>query len=112
MDEVIKYAVEIHESGIPYVAVSLGGEGALLVCEEGIYHGKPPKIQVVKYRWAVVILWLVALQLLFKRNYRAEEALSYAVAVSAANALSPNTGDFDPVEYQKIYDKVVVEKLR
>ena len=111
MDEVIKYAVEIHESGIPYVAVSLGGEGALLVCEEGIYHGKPPKIQVVNTVGcgdSMVGGFAVAL----KRNYRAEEALSYAVAVSAANALSPNTGDFDPVEYQKIYDKVVVEKLR
>ena len=105
------YAVEIHESGIPYVAVSLGGEGALLVCEEGIYHGKPPKIQVVNTVGcgdSMVGGFAVAL----KRNYRAEEALSYAVAVSAANALSPNTGDFDPVEYQKIYDKVVVEKLR
>ena len=100
-----------NESGIPYVAVSLGGEGALLVCEEGIYHGKPPKIQVVNTVGcgdSMVGGFAVAL----KRNYRAEEALSYAVAVSAANALSPNTGDFDPVEYQKIYDKVVVEKLR
>lgn len=111
MDEVLKYAVEIQKSGIPYVAVSLGGEGALLVCEEGIYHGKPPKIQVVNTVGCGDSM-VGGLAVALKRNYRAEEALRYAVAVSAANALSPNTGDFDPVEYQKIYDKVVVEKLR
>ena len=111
MDEVLKYAVEIQKSGIPYVAVSLGGEGALLVCEEGIYHGKPPKIQVVNTVGCGDSM-VGGLAVALKRNYRAEEALRYAVAVSAANALSPNTGDFDPVEYQKIYDKVVIEKLR
>ena len=33
--------------GIEYVVVSLGGDGALVVCEEGIFHGKPPKLKAV-----------------------------------------------------------------
>ena len=48
------------------------------MCEEGIYHGKPPKIQVVNTVGcgdSKVGGFAVAL----KRNYRAEEALSYAV---------------------------------
>ena len=34
------------KKGIPYVVISLGGDGALLVCEKGIYQGKPPKIEI------------------------------------------------------------------
>lgn len=34
-DEVITYAKRIYkEKGIPYVVISLGGDGALLVCEK------------------------------------------------------------------------------
>src|SRR5699024_4647147 len=46
-EEMLFYAKKIFEKGIPYVVVSLGGDGALLICKEGVYHGKPPKIKVV-----------------------------------------------------------------
>lgn len=111
MDEVMDYAVQIHESGIPYVVISLGGEGALLVCEEGIYKGKPPVLQVVNTVGcgdSMVGGFAVA----FERNYSPAEALKFAVAVSAANALSPNTGDFDPAKCQEILEKVVIEKVK
>ena len=38
-EDVIGYAQKIYEKGIPYVVISLGGEGALLVCKKGIYQG-------------------------------------------------------------------------
>lgn len=42
--QTIDAAKEMREKyGIEYVVVSLGGDGALVVCEEGIFHGKPPK---------------------------------------------------------------------
>ena len=47
IEDVIKYARKIYEQGIPYVVISLGGEGALMVCEEGVFQGKPPKLEVV-----------------------------------------------------------------
>ena len=40
IEDVIKYARKIYEQGIPYVVISLGGEGALMVCEEGGVPGK------------------------------------------------------------------------
>lgn len=111
MDEVITYAVQIYESGIPYVVISLGGEGALLVCEEGIYRGKAPVLQIVNTVGcgdSMVGGFAVA----FERDYTPAEALKFAIAVSAANALSPNTGDFEPEKCQEILKKVVIEKIR
>ncbi len=47
IEEVVTAAKELHEKGIEYVVVSLGKEGALLVCDEGVFHAKPPKVEVV-----------------------------------------------------------------
>ena len=42
--EVVEAAKELHEQGIENVMISLGEQGALLVCSEGTYLAKPPKI--------------------------------------------------------------------
>jgi tagatose 6-phosphate kinase len=44
-----------------------------------------------------------------ERQLAPQEALRYAVAVSAAAAMSPLTGDFDPKVFEEIYPKTVVE---
>lgn len=109
-EDVIGYAQRIYEKGIPYVVVSLGGDGALLVCEKGIYQGKPPKIEVVNTVGcgdSMVGAFAVALE----RNMEPENALKYAVAVASANALSPSTGTFDPAKRDEIIKNVEIIKL-
>ncbi len=108
--DVINYAKKIYKKGIPYVVISLGKDGALLVCEEGTFHGQSPKVPVVNTVGcgdSMVGAFAVALE----RNYCAEEALRYAVAVAAANAASPNTGDFDPEVRDDLMKDVSIEKL-
>ena len=76
--------------GIEYVVVSLGGDGALVVCEEGIFHGKPPKLKAVNTVGcgdSMVGAFAVA----FKQGKGIQDALTYAIAVSAANAINPET---------------------
>ena len=87
-DEVITYAKRIYkEKEIPYVVISLGGDGALLVCEKGIYQGKPPKIEIantVGCGDSMVGAFAVALE----KKMEPEAALKYAVSVaSAANTV-------------------------
>lgn len=109
-EQVIHYAKELQKKGIPYVVISLGGDGALLVCEKGIFQGKPLKVQVentVGCGDSMVGAFAVALY----RKYEPEEALRYAVSVATANAMSPNTGDFDPKNQEEIYGKVGVIRL-
>lgn len=109
-EDVIEYAKKIYEKGIPYVVISLGGDGALLVCEKGIYQGKPPKIEVVNTVGcgdSMVGAFAVGLE----RHMEPEEALKFAVAVASANALSPHTGTFDTAKRDEIIENVEIIKL-
>ena len=110
IEDVIKYARKIYEKGIPYVVISLGGEGALMVCEEGVFQGKPPKLEVVNTVGCGDSM-VGGLAVALERNYTSQEALKFAVAVASANALSPNTGDFKPEIYEKILSEVTVKRL-
>ena len=108
--DVIDKATLIFNSGIPYVVVSLGGDGALLVCADGAFQAKPPKVEVVNTVGcgdSMVGAFAVALQ----RGATPTQVLQYAVAVATANALSPNTGDFIPDTCDKILDHVTITQL-
>lgn len=101
-EEVIRYAEKIYEKGIPYVVISLGGDGALLVCSDGIYQAIPPKVEVVNTVGcgdSMVGAFAVALE----QKKAPKEALKYAASVATANALSPDTGNFDPAILDTIY---------
>lgn len=109
-EEVIKYATAIHEEGIEYVVISLGGDGALLVCSDGIFTGKPPKVEVINTVGcgdSMVGAFAAALE----RKLSGPEALKYAVAVASANACTPDTGRFDPTKAQEIFQGVTITQL-
>ncbi|KZL91096.1 1-phosphofructokinase [Clostridium magnum] len=42
-EEIIHYAQKLRELGADNVVISMAGEGALLICKEGIYHASAPK---------------------------------------------------------------------
>ncbi|WP_455436149.1 1-phosphofructokinase [Hungatella hathewayi] len=110
LKEVKAAALELHKTGIRYVVVSLGKDGALLVCGDGIFHGIPPKITAVNTVGcgdSMVAAFAVAMQ----REYSTEDSLRYAVAVSAANALSDKTGYFEKEELEKIFPCVRIQRL-
>ena len=86
-DEVITYAKRIYkEKEIPYVVISLGGDG----CGD-----------------SMVGAFAVALE----KKMEPEAALKYAVSVASANALSPHTGRFDPKDRDEIIKNVEIIKL-
>ena len=101
----------LHRDGIPYVVLSMGEEGALLACDQGVFHGRPPKItprNTVGCGDSMVAGFAVG----FARRLPMEETFRMALAVSAANALSLFTGDFDPADYDRLYPEVLIEKLQ
>jgi len=109
-EEAVRALMELHESGIPYVVLSLGAEGALLACEKGVFHGKPPKItprNTVGCGDSMVAGFAVG----FARRLSMAETFRMALAVSAASALSLFTGDFDPADYDRLYPEVSIDKV-
>ncbi len=109
-EEILAGAKKLHEMGIEYVVVSLGADGALVVCEEGVFWGRPPMIKTVNTVGCGDSM-LAAFAVGFARGDGIADALKYAVAVSAANALSMATGHFEQADLEQILPDVVVEKM-
>ncbi len=109
-EEAVQALTGLHRDGIPYAVLSLGEEGALLACDQGVFHGKPPKIpprNTVGCGDSMVAGFAVG----FARRLPVEETFRMALAVSAANALSLFTGDFDPADYDRLYPDIRIEKI-
>lgn len=110
LDDVAKYAKKIQEQRIPYVVVSLGKDGALLVSGDGMYQAKPPMLPVentVGCGDSMVDAFAVA----FEKQLSPEEALKYAVSVASANACTKETGNFDPAKSREILQQVTLTRL-
>lgn len=109
-EELIENGKKLQATGIEYVVISLGGDGALVITKDAVYHGQPPKITPVNTVGcgdSMVAAFAVGLA----RNYSVEECLKYAVSVSAANALTMATGNFKEEDRAMLYEKATVTKL-
>ncbi len=108
--QLIESGKKLQAMGIEYVVISLGGDGALVITEEAVYHGQPPKITPVNTVGcgdSMVAAFAVGMA----RKYSIEECLKYAVSVSAANALTMATGSFREEDQKKLYEQVTIEKI-
>jgi tagatose 6-phosphate kinase len=109
-EEVIEGAKKLQSMGIEIVVVSLGADGALVVTKDKVYHGKPPKINPVNTVGSGDSM-VAAFAVAFSRGYEIEEALRFAISVSAANTLTMMTGNFIEEDRKAIYEKVTVTQL-
>lgn len=109
-DDVVAHAKKLVAMGIEYVVVSLGSKGAILVSDEGVIQGTPPKINPVNTVGcgdSMVGAFGVALQ----NGDSPQKALAYAVAVATANALSMETGNFSHDDYDNIIGQVTISEI-
>ncbi len=110
IDEIIMAARGIHASGIEYVVVSLGAEGAVLVCEEGTYRARVPKVDAqntVGCGDSMTAGFAIGLA----EGQPAEIILKKASAISAAAALCKETGFFEYEEMERLLPQIQVDKL-
>ena len=109
-EEAARALMDLHQAGIPWVVLSLGADGALLACDKGVFHGRPPRItprNTVGCGDSMVAGFAVG----FARHLSMAETFRMALAVSAASALSLFTGDFAPADHDRIYPEVSVDKV-
>ena len=108
--EAAEALLSLRRDGIPHAVLSMGADGALLACEEGLFRGRPPKItprNTVGCGDSMVAGFAVG----FARRLPVEETFRTALAVSAASALSLFTGDFDPADYERLAPLITVERV-
>ncbi len=111
IDEVINTATEIKEvNRLKEVIVSLGGEGAIFVGEEGILKVKVPKLPVVSAVGAGDA-FLGAYVMKRTEGASIEEALKWAGAAGAATVLTPGTQLCRKEDVLALLNRVEVEKI-
>lgn len=106
----VKAAEELHRQGIPYVVLSMGKDGALMVCREGVFRGIAPAVTAVNTVGCGDSM-MAAFALALCRGDAPQEMLRYALAVSAASAMHPATGGVDPEVAHALMQKAVVTKV-
>ena len=109
-EEIIEAAKVIHGKGIEIVAVSLGGDGSIVVCDEGIFQAKVPKIDAVNTVGCGDSM-IAGFALGISEKLPMEEILRKASAISAAAAMREETGFFVKEDMEEILPKVQIMKL-
>lgn len=109
-NQIIEAGQEIRRIGIETVVVSMGEEGAIIVCDNGVYHGIPPKINTLNTVGCGDSM-VAGFAYSMSKNLGIEESIRTSVAVSAANALSYEIGEFDIDVYKSLYNQVKVCKI-
>ena len=108
--EIIDCASKLHYSGIAYVLISLGRNGALLVCDEGVFQGSTPDVPVVNTVGCGDAM-VAASAVGFERGYGAAELLRFALAVATANALTMETGLYHPEDLHRLLEQCRVDEI-
>ncbi len=107
----IDFALETHKSGTENVMISLGGRGALLACDEGVFKAEPPETDVISTVGAgdSAIAGFIAA---FTEGKSKEECLRSAVAYGTAACLTPGTNSPRPEDIKMVLAGVSSKKLK
>ena len=109
--EVSRAAVELREKyGIEQVVVSLGSDGAIMACTDGVFHVHPAKIQCVNPVGAGDTM-VGAFAVAMSRGMEPAEQLRFASACATANCLTPYTGRFEMDTAERLVAETTVEKI-
>ncbi|MGT2958988.1 1-phosphofructokinase [Streptococcus bovimastitidis] len=110
LTEVIKVGKKISDQGVPYVVVSLGKNGAIMIHDNRVYHARPPLVKAINTVGCGDSM-VAGLAIGLEKNTDPKDCLIYAVAVGTANAMSTRTGYFDIREFEKILKNIEVTEI-
>lgn len=111
IEQLVEHCLSYVEMGVEKVLVSLGHEGALLISEEEVWKGCPPKLEIVNTVGSGDSM-VGALAVGLQQQIAPEQLLRSAIAVSAANTLTEKTGEVRKEDISSIYNRTQVTKLR
>ena len=110
LSEIIEAAKQIQRSGVEIVAVSLGGDGSIVACDEGVYRAIVPKIDAVNTVGCGDSM-IAGFALGLSEGLSVADTLRKASAISAAAALREETGFFVVEDMERIFPQVEIIKI-
>ena len=109
-EEIIDAATELIKSGIPYVCVSVGADGAYLICEDGAYHTKGAKIEVRGVQGAGDSL-VAGFAIGLSEKKTPEESLRLAVACANSSLTYEGTEMCRKEDVERLTGEIEIRKL-
>ena len=108
LEQTLAEARALHADGIANVMISMGGDGALLVCDEGTFIAVPPKVDVKSTIGAgdSAIAGFTACP-----SQRPEDRLQWAVAYGSAACMAEGTLPPEPADVRHILERITLKTL-
>lgn len=110
VETAVEMATKFHENGVENAVVSLGGGGAVLVCDEGTYQANAPRSGVVSTIGAGDSL-LAGFIHGDTKGFSIEDTLRLAVACGSAACLTEGTRPPEKAKIDEFFAQIQVEKL-
>ncbi len=108
--EISEAAEVLHRKGIEAVVISLGAEGAVLSCPQGLYQAIVPKVAAVNTVGCGDTM-VGGLAVAVSRGESLPEALRFASAVSAAAAMTERTGFYRLSDMEKLLGRIEIRQI-
>ena len=109
LEEIEDVLRNIHNKGVAYAIVTLGSDGALMVCDEGTYKMTPPEVEV-KNTTGAGDSFLAGIIYGLKSNSDAIKMLKLAGSISSVKVTKEDTAMPAIIEALSMMDTVMVEK--
>lgn len=109
-EEIIEAAKVLHRQGIGIVTVSLGGDGAVVVSDEGAYRARVPRIHAVNTVGCGDSM-TAGFALGLSEGLSIRDTLQKASAVSAAAAMREETGFFVKEDMERLLPQIEIIEL-
>lgn len=110
LEDMVEAAKQVHSQGVDIVAVSLGGDGSFVVCNEGIFRAQVPKIDAVNTVGCGDSM-IAGFALGISEGLSVKDTLCKASAISAAAALREETGFFVKEDMEKLLPQIQITEL-
>ncbi|WP_066501767.1 1-phosphofructokinase [Abyssisolibacter fermentans] len=108
-EEIIYYAEKLIQMGARNVIISMAGEGALLICDEGVYHAKVPQ-DIVKNSVGAGDSLIGGFLANYINTSDIIEAFKWGVTCGSATAFSDDLCKKHDVE--KLLDEIEISKIK
>jgi 1-phosphofructokinase len=86
-EEIIQYAQKLRDKGAENIIISMAAHGALLLCDEGVYHASAPK-GIVKNSVGAGDSMIAGFLASYSQNLNIVDAFKYGAASGSATAFS------------------------
>lgn len=111
LDDLLNAMDSLDKFGIDVIAVSLGGDGSIVKCAEGVFRARPPQVNV-KNTIGCGDCFLAGLIYGIHHGLPFVEALKLATASSAATAESSLSVGFDRARAEALMDACEIRRVR